>query len=159
MADSSPMSTALRATTNTTTVNDSPWLTHAMIDDAIAHRVHVTTVRRYADECERVRATFLANLLRNSADQRDSDPTRMRVTVEVNGRKVSDFYAADFDASGDSPDHFGVIAPAYLAPLTAGAASVLVTYRSPREGTFAEIHTPAGWRDGACVGTRVEYTD
>lgn len=83
----------------------------------------------------------------------------MHVTIHDHNRNlVAEFDAADFNALGTSPDHFDKIAPAYLAPLTAGAPHVDVTY-ADAEGTHTERHFPNGTRDGEVVGTRVTYLD
>lgn len=81
----------------------------------------------------------------------------MRVTIRAPFVPARALDVRDFDPFGHSPDHLAVIAPAYLRPLTLGAEYVDVIYSSPTVGEFTERHRPAGWRDGAVVGTSVEY--
>jgi len=93
----------------------------------------------------------------------DFSPRFMTVTVsDEDGATLARFEARAFDAFDSSPDHFDLIAPAYLAPLSAGAPSVLVTYSRADdvdEWTFTERHTACGWRDGEVVGTSVEVVN
>lgn len=59
------------------TVNDSPWLLHADINAAIRREVPIVSVISYAQECDRVGAHWLADLMRTVAhDMENSDPRK-----------------------------------------------------------------------------------
>ncbi len=84
----------------------------------------------------------------------------MRVTISTPSGYTRSFDARDFDEFGSTPDHFDLIAPAYLDLLTSGYQSVSVRYVGEINGerfSILERHTACGWRDGAVVGTTVEY--
>jgi len=81
----------------------------------------------------------------------------MHVTITTPDNTPVTLEARDFDPFWGSPDYSDIIAPAYLKVLTNGAPYVDVTYASATFDTFTERHTPAGWRDGRCVGTWVAF--
>ena len=52
------------------TVNDSPWLTHAMVDSAIRREASIGATFDMRDECYRVGANWLGDLLSTVLDDR-----------------------------------------------------------------------------------------
>lgn len=52
------------------TVNDSDWLTHAMVDRAIRREATIGQTFDMRDECYNVGATFLGDLLSRVLDDR-----------------------------------------------------------------------------------------